>query len=105
MEPSPTHQLENSEEKIQCVHSEDECYGICPIHHMTEHIMRSFPQHWRDDRRIMERICPHGIGHPDPDHLSSLARRFPMDRVHIEAIHGCDGCCIPPKERREKELF
>ena len=34
------------------------------------------------DRRIMERICPHGVGHPDPD-----------DVLNQDRVHGCDGCC------------
>jgi hypothetical protein len=56
----------------------------CPIHGRTDHAMRAFPQHWRDDRGIMERICPHGIGHPDPDDSGD------------DGVHGCDGCCRPP---------
>ena len=49
---------------------------------MTNHSMRGFPQLWREDRRIMERICPHGVGHPDPD-----------DVLNQDRVHGCDGCC------------
>lgn len=46
--------------------------------------------HWRDDRSFMERICPHGVGHPDPDD------------EHADPIHGCDGCCNPyPKASTE----
>ena len=44
--------------------------------------MRDWPQHFRDDRGIMERICPHGVGHPDPD-----------DYLAGDGMHGCDGCC------------
>jgi hypothetical protein len=70
------------------VHLKKECRkGPCPIHKRTDHHMRPFPQHWREDRYLMERICPHGVGHPDPDDPSK-------DRVH-----GCDGCCIPPGEK------
>jgi len=50
--------------------------------------MRSFPQHWRSDRAIMERICPHGIGHPDPDEYKLNGKSG-----WAEAVHGCDGCC------------
>ena len=40
--------------------------------------------HWREDRFIMERICEHGVGHPDPDDK----------RVREgDGVHGCDGCC------------
>lgn len=81
-----THQLENSSEMIAGVHSPDLCEGEhCTIHNMSDHHMRVWPQHWRGDRGIMERICPHGVGHPDPD-----------ERAGISTIHGCDGCCAPP---------
>lgn len=53
----------------------------CCIHNPSDHHMRTWPQHWRDDRGIMERICKHGCGHPDPDDIT------------INRIHGCDGCC------------
>jgi hypothetical protein len=32
----------------------------------------------------MERICEHGIGHPDPDQIM---------RDEAGWVHGCDGCC------------
>jgi hypothetical protein len=35
----------------------------------------------------MERICPHGVGHPDPD-----------DVFATDTVHGCDGCCTPPSD-------
>lgn len=78
------------------VHLPDRCYGRpCVIHNPSDHHMRDWPLHWRDDRGICERICPcphgpgahddgshcgHGIGHPDPDQLG-------------DGVHGCDGCC------------
>lgn len=69
------------------VHPASECAGQpCPIHNPSEHPMRDFPTHWRDDRGIMERICPHGIGHPDPDD-------FRIRNGEDKGVHGCDGCC------------
>ncbi len=68
-------------------HKPDTCAGeVCPIHNPSDHPMRHFPQQWRRDRRIIERVCPHGIGHPDPDDLK--VRTHPS-----EGAHGCDGCC------------
>lgn len=64
----------------------------CPIHAPSDHHMRDWPTHWRADRRIMERICPHGIGHPDPDCMNAI-----MDNVH-----GCDGCCQSPETEYER---
>lgn len=80
--------LENSDEVIVNVHSVSRCGGLpCTIHNRSAHSMRGFPQHWRGDRGIMERVCPHGTGHPDPDNS------WP-DNSH-EWVHGCDGCCAP----------
>ena len=53
----------------------------CPIHSPSNHHMASWPQNWRSDTLVMERICPHGVGHPDPDQKNG------------SKVHGCDGCC------------
>lgn len=67
-------------------------YG-CVIHAPSDHAMSEFPTHWRDDRGLMERICPHGIGHPDPDDLEFKRRMYGTDYANTESVHGCDGCC------------
>lgn len=73
-------------QKLWRVHLPDACAGEhCVIHKPSNHSMRKFPTHWRADRGIMERICDHGVGHPDPD--------SPWPRGHHNWIHGCDGCC------------
>ena len=44
----------------------------------------------------MERICKHGVGHPDPDDLAfkkRIAEKFGRDS-YDEGIHGCCGCCM-----------
>lgn len=64
------------------VHDPSLCEGrACCIHAPSDHSMAEFPQHFREDRGIMERTCPHGIGHPDPDDPT------------LDTVHGCDGCC------------
>jgi len=76
--------LEHSDQEIW-VHNETLCDGQkCTIHRRSNHHMRSFKQYWRNDSMIMERICPHGIGHPDPDEPA-------LDTIKYS--HGCDGCC------------
>lgn len=84
-----------TEQKIANVHPKTaDCkkHG-CAIHAPTDHSMRTFPNHWRDDRRMMERICPHGVGHPDPDHIRFVARTRGEEAARVEGVHGCDGCC------------
>jgi hypothetical protein len=71
------------------VHSPKLCAGrACVLHNPSDHSMRSFPLTWRDDGRFMERTCPHGIGHPDPD--DAAYRRSINQSI---GVHGCDGCC------------
>jgi hypothetical protein len=72
------------------VHNKKDCKGnYCVVHNPSDHHMRDWPLHWRDDRKIFERICPHGIGHPDPDDMAYKKSIGHPD----EGIHGCDGCC------------
>lgn len=73
------------------VHSEKACLGRgCAVHDRpSEHNLKDAPMNWREDRNILERICPHGIGHPDKDsalYLESIGQGH-------QNVHGCDGCC------------
>ena len=71
------------------VHPNAACAGRpCCIHSPSAHHMAAWPQNWREDRRIMERVCEHGVGHPDPDDAAYRASRGDTDTVH-----GCCGCC------------
>lgn len=79
------------------VHPKENCRGEhCVIHSPSDHHMKSWPTHWRGDRGIMERICKHGVGHPDPD---DLAFRVANGEDELTgALHGCCGCCIEKEE-------
>lgn len=87
------------------VHEKKDCKGEhCVIHNPSDHPMRSFRTHWRDDRKLMERICPHGIGHPDPDDIA-FKRRVRGDKfADLEMIHGCCGECCRGAYGVETEL-
>lgn len=72
------------------IHDPAKCAGRpCVIHNPSDHHMRDWPLNWRSDKGLMERMCVHGTGHPDPDDLA----------FHVEngrewqGVHGCDGCC------------
>lgn len=70
------------------------CEGeICCIHTPSDHHMRGWSQLWRDDRKLMERTCSHGVGHPDPDDIAYRIKHMGLESAYIDAIHGCDGCC------------
>jgi hypothetical protein len=75
------------------VHARSACAGrACCIHSPSDHHMREWPMNYRGDRGQTERMCPHGVGHPDPDDArwhESQGRTWAWN-------HGCDGCCHPP---------
>lgn len=74
------------------VHDKHLCAGNnCCIHNPSAHHMIEWPQNYREDRGIMERICEHGVGHPDPDDTTE------------DTIHGCDGCCFSEEHVLEDE--
>jgi hypothetical protein len=76
------------------LHPETACKGeFCTIHNPSDHPLKDAPAQLRADRApLMERRCPHGIGHPDPDSLAFIERVWP-GRSEYEGVHGCDGCC------------
>lgn len=77
------------------VHSKTDCAGrYCVVHHPSPHHMRDWPLNWRGDTQVMERLCPHGVGHPDPDHLAYV-RTHNTQLATLQAVHGCCGCCQP----------
>lgn len=74
------------------VHDPEECAGgVCVAHNPSDHSMRNLPLVYRSDTNLFERVCEHGIGHPDPDSLDYFLRE---GEDHM-AVHGCDGCCTP----------
>lgn len=73
------------------VHPASNCMDRgCAIHdHPSTHPLMDAPMNWREDRGILERLCMHGVSHPDRDsalYLESIGKSE-------ENVHGCDGCC------------
>lgn len=98
-------QPKESSPKIR-THEPDKCSGsFCVIHNPSDHHMRDWPKNFRFDRYLVlvERICPHGVGHPDPDSLAYIESTLPEGRRGYEGIHGCDGCCHLPDPDAEAE--
>lgn len=71
---------------------------ICAFHNRSNHSLRSFPQSWNNHLKIMERVCTHGVGHPDPDDTKFITSE-------IEGIHKCDGCCLEYQENFDDSLI
>jgi hypothetical protein len=107
--PSTYHTLVGGQ-KITNVHAETaQCRLVgCAVHNPTDHHMKNWPQHFRDPRveaatfglhpGLMERVCEHGVGHPDPDHMRWYRSCHSEIEATTEGIHGCDGCCWPPED-------
>lgn len=83
--------ITNFGQKLIDVHDRSECKGYCPIHNPSNHHMKDWPLYWRDDRKIFERICSCGVGHPDPDDMAY--KQSIGVNIDVEGIHGCCGCC------------
>jgi hypothetical protein len=80
--------------RTMLVHMPTACEGrACCIHNPSMHVLDTAPLTWRSDTRTMERVCPHGIGHPDPDDLAWKRVELGDDEAWGFGIHGCDGCC------------
>lgn len=87
-------------------HKKTKCAGepVCAVHRPSKgNPFAKWPFVIRLDKYgIMERQCPHGVGHTDPDSLEWAHRVFD-DRIGAEnvsalGIHGCDGCCFKAYE-------
>lgn len=91
-EPTTNTYLTGTRQVLHNIHPRSACEGRhCVIHDPSSHDMRGFPTNWRYDKLQMERICPHGVGHPDPNDLE-----FHMSHGRDwMGVHGCDGCCAP----------
>jgi hypothetical protein len=68
-------------------HRPENCVGPCPLHNQTAHHMTDWPLAWNDERGVFERVCLHGIGHPDPDDRPTRLGMTDATR------HDCDRCC------------
>lgn len=79
---------------VMLVHKKGTCKGEhCVIHDPSDHHMKDWPLNWRADRSLMERICDHGVGHPDPDDIEYKRLTVGPVGAGVVALHGCDGCC------------
>lgn len=71
-------------------HGAGTCLGQwCSIHRPMPGPWATWPRYWRDDRGIMERICPCGVGHP-------VAEMYDRSLVMGEMWKLTHTCCIHP---------
>ena len=87
-----TTELPNGQHLVN-VHTPDQCKGRpCCIHNPSAHHMRDWPMVWR--RGLMERTCPCGMHHPDPDHMAYALMRPGRVGEYESGVHGCCGHCL-----------
>lgn len=97
-------------------HSAKACVPPCAFHAPSDHPLKDAPLNWRsglspfDGRRLLERLCEHGVGHPDPDGLAFANQNLPKGQEPDTGVHGCclSRCCSgssfdPPAEQPENE--
>ncbi len=87
--PSNMETYETGTGQIVHVHPRADCEargGHCCIHNPSDHHMVDWPTHWRDDRGLMERICEHGVGHPDPDDIAFKEAMEPDFKTYQQQV-------------------
>lgn len=82
--------------RLSRTHPDSDCadQSACPLHKPSAHHMRGWVVIWRHDSGILERLCSHGVGHPDPDQ----AEFWIKTGTHHYGLHGCCGCCDPDSQ-------
>jgi hypothetical protein len=95
LSPDGESYIDGTGQAVYGVHPRERCEGRpCVIHAPSDHSMRAFPTHFRHGGALdikpphMERVCAHGVGHPDPDDAA-----FWLSVGQDVGVHGCDGCC------------
>lgn len=75
----------NPSVRLTNLHDVSSCGEYCDVHNRRHPAEVEYPLNWRDDRGIMEYICPCGIGHPT---YAQKAYNRSRGREY-ENIHGC----------------
>lgn len=85
------------------IHSINLCASYaCSIHHPSQHLMVGMLQVYDFDKKLMQRVCNHGVKHPDPDDRALHLR----SKDGFDLSHTCCSkhCCQPPVISERKML-
>ena len=86
---------------VVVTHNDGHCpLRYCAIHRPSAHHLVGAPLQWREGTGRMERICGHGIAHPDEDFLDWVQARRGLLEAAVAGVHDCDGCCGDPDTSR-----
>lgn len=86
----------NGTQRFTNIHRTSSCAGEnCIVHTPSDCVANreDWAYVFRTDGRI-ERMCNHGIGHPDPDQARFLLTANADIYGEWIWIHACDGCCV-----------
>lgn len=77
------------------IHRRSACKGrSCIVHNPSDTVANreDWPYIFREGHAggRIERVCPHGVGHPDDSQVKYLEEV--TGETHW-GLHGCDGCC------------
>lgn len=101
MEDDPLEKVMLNSGQVIRAHKKAICDPPCAIHAPSNHHMKDWPLVFRDTGAL-ERKCPHGIGHPDPDTIAWVEKHHGKEVAEMEnGTHGCDGCCVKKTEAEE----
>lgn len=82
--------------RVMQVHPPQACRGqTCCVHNPSEHPLRTAALTWNALTATMNRVCSHGLVHPDPDDIAFKERTLGPSDVWGYGVHTCDGCCWP----------
>lgn len=75
------------------------CSGVCPLHSPSDHWARAMTMRWIHDTSggRMERRCPHGHWHDDPDDLEY--RLNAGAQIQVFRSCPCDCPCECPRNQ------
>lgn len=94
------HELESGQ--VLNTHAVDECAGTwCAIHKPQPGPWQEWPRMWREDRGIMERVCPHGVGHP----IAEMYDWAIENNRGFDLIHGCCAECVCSPRAAKRDAF
>lgn len=76
---------------LKNVHDKDFCAGqICVMHNPINGDFRRLLLVWENNVKRYERVCEHGVTHPDPSQFA-FWRATGQEQL---GTHPCDRCCL-----------
>lgn len=84
------------ENNVISIHNPTQCAGRpCVFHNPSDHALSKAKVSYNESLHRVERVCSHGIHHPDVDEVVKVYDGFGETEALKFAKHNdCDGCCL-----------